>query len=120
MLYNNFPVYIRSVCNLLPAPVLLPQLRHLSWRLLCLWQNEDVKKGHNDDGQAKGMKTAYLRWHDGTRKHCATAAVKRRLTQTFRLCLADLISSRRISLRTNQERGPHNQLYTAKCTYCNC
>ncbi|KAG1346702.1 putative CRS2-associated factor 1, chloroplastic [Cocos nucifera] len=64
----------------IPVPVLLLQLRHLNWRLLCLWQKENDKKGHNDDSQAKGMKTSYLRWLDGTRKHCATAVVKRRLT----------------------------------------
>jgi len=60
---------------------------------------------------AKRMKTPYRRWHNERRKHCATAAVKKRLTQTTRLCPADLVSRGKISLGTNQERGPHDQPY---------
>uniref|UniRef100_A0A8R7UIA2 Uncharacterized protein n=1 Tax=Triticum urartu TaxID=4572 RepID=A0A8R7UIA2_TRIUA len=60
---------------------------------------------------AKRMNTPHRRWHMAARKHCATAAVQKRLTHTTTLCPADRISSGNSSLGTSHPSGPHDHPY---------
>lgn len=61
--------------------------------------------------EANRRKIPYLRWQSEVRKSWATAAVKIMFTHTTILWPADLVSRGKISVGTNQPRGPHDLPY---------
>lgn len=66
--------------------------------------------------QAKKMNKPNLNVHSICMKISAMKNVKIMLTATLILCAADRISSGKISLGTNQPRGPHDQANPATYT----
>lgn len=57
----------------------------------------------------KKMNKPNFMWHNIIKKTCATKKVKSMLTDTLTLWAAERISNGKISLGTNQPRGPHDQ-----------
>jgi hypothetical protein len=58
---------------------------------------------------AKKRKIPNFKWQSIVRKTWAIMNVKSMLTDTVTLCAADRISNGKISLGTNQPRGPQDQ-----------
>lgn len=58
--------------------------------------------------KAKKMNNPNFKWQSIVKKTWATMNVNNMFTETFTLCAAERISKGKISLGTNQPRGPHD------------